>query len=389
MFRWIPLVWANLGRRKLRLILTFASILIAFLLFGLLQALRTSMASGVTMAGADRLTMLNKAGLTQPLPMAYYEKVKAVPGVRMVATSSWFGAEYRTPQNPKATFPMFATQPEAFLEVYPQVKVTPEGAGKNWDHDRQGLIVGYLLARQFGWKVGDRIPIRSQIFKKLDGTDTWQFNLVGIYQSGSPFLDGSAYMQFDYYNEPLMYAKDIFSTAVIRVYDASQSMAIGRKIDSMFENSSAQTETMTEREWIKHWIDQIGDLGIIVTSVTLAVFFTMLLVTANRMAQSVRERTNEIGVLKTLGFGSGLIIVLVLLESLILTLSGGLVGLALAKVLSLGLAFFLKETMPNFAIDNYTIVLAIGLMLAFGLIAGLWPSLMAQRLKVVDALRRI
>jgi len=389
MFRWIPLVWANMRRRKLRLILTFLSIMVAFLLFGLLQALRTSMGSGVTMAGADRLVMRNKAGLTQPLPLAYYEKIKAVPGVRVAATSSWFGAEYRTPQNPKAQFPMFATQPGPFIEAYPQIKVTPEGADKTWQQDRQGLMVGYLLARQFGWKVGDRIPIRSQIFRKTDNTDSWQFNIVGIYQSGSRFLDGSAYMQFDYFNESLMYAKNIFSTAVIRVYDGKQGMAIGRKIDAMFENSSAATETMTEREWIKHWIDQIGDIGIIVTSVTLAVFFTMLLVTANRMAQSVRERTNEIGVMKTLGFGAMLIIMLVLFESLMLTLSGGLVGLGLAKLLSIILAVLLKETMPGFAIDNSTILLACGLMLAFGLIAGLWPSLMAQRLKVVDALRRV
>jgi len=389
MFRWIPLVWANLRRRKLRLVLTFGSILVAFLLFGLLEAFRTSLSAGVTMAGADRLVLRNKLGLTQPLPLAYYEKVKATPGVRFAASNSWFGAEVRTPQNPKAQFPMFATQPAEFLNVYPQIKVTPAGGAKSWQQDRQGLLIGYLLARQLGWKVGDRVPIRSNIWRKTDNTDTWQFNIVGIYESGTPFLDGSAYMQFEYFNESLVFGKDMFSSVNIRVNDAAQSTAIAKKVDALFENSTAETETSTERDYIKRWIEQIGDLGIIVTSVTLAVFFTMLLVTANRMAQSVRERTNEIGVMKTLGFGAGLIVGLVLLESLMLTLAGGLVGIGLAKLLSLGLAIFLKDNLPGFAIGGSTFLLASALMLAFGLIAGLWPSLMAMRLKVVDALRRI
>jgi len=388
MFRWIPLVWANLRRRKLRLILTFASILVAFMLFGLLEALRTSLSSGVTMAGADRLVMRNKNGLTQPLPLAYYEKIRSTPGVRAAASNSWFGAEFRTPQNPKAQFPMFATQPDAFFEVYAQVKVAPESAKKAWELDRQGLVVGRLLAQQFAWKVGDRVPIRSNIWRKTDGTDTWQFNIVGIFDSGSPFLDGSAYMQFDYYNEPLVFGKDMIGSVNIRVYDANQSTAIGNRIDAMFANSTAETETSTERDWVKHWIAQIGDMTIIVTSVTLAVFFTMLLVTANRMAQSVRERTNEIGVMKTLGFGAALIVSLVLLESLMLTMSGGLVGLGLAKGLSVVLAFFLKDNLPGFALSGASMLTAIVLMLAFGLISGLWPALMAMRLKVVDALRR-
>jgi len=388
MFRWIPLVWANLRRRKLRLILTFASILVAFMLFGLLEALRTSLSSGVTMAGADRLVMRNKNGLTQPLPLAYYEKIRSTPGVRAAASNSWFGAEFRTPQNPKAQFPMFATQPDAFFEVYAQVKVAPESAKKAWELDRQGLVVGRLLAQQFAWKVGDRVPIRSNIWRKTDGTDTWQFNIVGIFDSGSPFLDGSAYMQFDYYNEPLVFGKDMIGSVNIRVYDANQSTAIGNRIDAMFANSTAETETSTERDWVKHWIAQIGDMTIIVTSVTLAVFFTMLLVTANRMAQSVRERTNEIGVMRTLGVGAALIVSLVLLESLMLTMSGGLVGLGLAKGLSVVLAFFLKDNLPGFALSGASMLTAIVLMLAFGLISGLWPALMAMRLRVVDALRR-
>jgi putative ABC transport system permease protein len=388
MFRWLPLVWANLRRRKFRLFLTFASILIAFLLFGLLQALRTSMASGVEMAGADRLILRSKIGLTTPLPLAYYEKIRAVPGVAAAASMSWLGAEYRTPQNPKEQIALQATQPEAILEVYNgQLKMDAKQIDA-WKHDRQGLIVGRLLAQRFGWKLGDRVPIRSQFLRKTDGTDVWQFNIIGIYESGSPWLDGGAFMNFDYYNESLLYARDMIGSVAIRVADSTQSAAMATKVDKLFENSDAETETATERDWIKHWIAQIGDLSIIVTSVTLAVFFTMLLVTANRMAQSVRERTNEIGVMKTLGFGAALIVGLVLMESLMLTLSAGLAGMGLAKGLSVVLGVTLKDNFPGFAISGATFLGSIALMVGFGLVAGLWPSLMAMRLKVVDALRR-
>jgi putative ABC transport system permease protein len=387
MFRWLPLVWANMRRRKLRLILTFASILVAFMLFGLLEAMRTSMVEGVNMAGADRLSLRNKAGLTSSMPLAYYEKIKAVEGVRAVATQSWFGAEFRTPQNPKQPFAMFATQPEALLEVMPEIKLAPEEA-RAWVQDRQALLVGAQLARTFGWKKGDRVPIRSQYLQKTDGSNVWEFNVVAVFEAGSPWIDGGAYMNYDYYNESLAFLKDQMGSASIRVNDAKQGTAIARKIDAMFANSQAETQTATEREVAKQWQDQIGDMTLIVTSVTLAVFFTMLLVTANRMAQSVRERTNEIGVMKTLGFGATLIVMLVLLESLLMTVSAGLAGIGLAYGLSIGMEPVLKNFFPGFALESGSIVLAILLMFGFGLIAGLWPSLMAMRLKVVDALRR-
>jgi putative ABC transport system permease protein len=388
MFRWIPLVWANMRRRKLRLILTFASILIAFMLFGLLEAMRTSMVGGLNLAGADRLSMRNKAGLTASMPLAYYEKIKAVEGVRAVATQSWFGAESRTADNPKQPFPMFATQPQALLDVVPEIKLAPDES-KAWLQDRQALIVGYRLANIFGWKKGDHLPLTSQFLKKTDGSGTWEFNIVAVYESGSPWLDASAYMNYDYYNESLLsYFKDAMGQASIRVNDPKQGSIVARKIDKMFENSQAETETKTEREVAKQWQDQFGDFTIIVTSVTMAVFFTMLLVTANRMAQSVRERTNEIGVMKTLGFGATLIVMLVLLESLLMTVTAGLAGMGLAYMATVAFAPMLKTFFPGFVLESGSIILGIVLMFVFGLVAGLWPSLMAMRLKVVDALRR-
>ena len=182
MFRWLPLVWANMRRRKLRLIFTFVSILLAFLMFGLLDALRTSLSQAVNLAGADRLMCMSKVNITVSLPWAYYEKVKAVPGVRAVAPFNWFGGVYK---DSKQQIQVLATDPEQIVAVYPELKVKPDEFEK-WKNDRQGVIVGPTLANSFGWKVGDRIPIRSDIWRKLDGGDTWEFNIVGIYDaSGS------------------------------------------------------------------------------------------------------------------------------------------------------------------------------------------------------------
>src|SRR5688572_23081190 len=385
MLRWLPIVWANLKRRKLRLVFTFVSILLAFLMFGMLDALRTSLAGVVNVVGADRMLTMSKVNLTVPMPRAHYEKVKAVPGVKAAASFNWFGGMFKDAKRP---IQMQATEPEAFLTVYPEVKLTPEEVAA-WQHDRQGMIVGRMLADTNGWKIGDRVPIRSQIWRKLDGSDTWQFNIVGIYDvKGSGMNPASAFFQYAYFNESLQFGRDLTGSIAIKVDDPAHADAIAKRIDAQFENSPFETKTSTEREFVKRLLEQVGDIGSILVSVTAAVFFTMLLVTANTMAQSVRERTNEIGVLKTLGFGGRSILVLVLLESLFLTLTGGLVGLTLAWLLAGGVGVAIKDYFPSFHIGAATFMVGIALMLAFGIITGAWPALTAMRLKIVDALRR-
>jgi putative ABC transport system permease protein len=385
MLRWLPIVWANLIRRKLRLVFTFVSILLAFLMFGMLDALRTSLAGVVNVVGADRMLTMSKVNLTVPMPRAHYEKVKVVPGVKAAASFNWFGGMFKDAKRP---IQMQATEPEAFLTVYPEVKLTPEEVAA-WQHDRQGMIVGRMLADTNGWKIGDRVPIRSQIWRKLDGSDTWQFNIVGIYDvKGSGMNPASAFFQYAYFNESLQFGRDMTGSIAIKVDDPAHADAIAKRIDAQFENSPFETKTSTEREFVKRLLEQVGDIGSILVSVTAAVFFTMLLVTANTMAQSVRERTNEIGVLKTLGFGGRSILVLVLLESLFLTLTGGLAGLILAWLLAGGVGVAIKDYFPAFHIGAATFIVGIALMLAFGLITGAWPALTAMRLKIVDALRR-
>jgi putative ABC transport system permease protein len=385
MFRWLPLVWANLTRRKLRFALTFISILLAFLMFGLLDALRTSLDGAVNLAGADRLLLQNKINLTVPNPISYYEKVRATPGVRAATVMNWFGGMYR---DGKQQIQVQAVYPEQFFEVYPDILLKPDEI-KAFKQNRRGIIVGKLLANSFGWKVGQTIPIRSAIWRKLDGSDTWQFDIVGIYDvKGSGANKASAFINFDYYNESLQFGKDNAGMIAIRVSNPAESDKVAARIDAQFANSASETKTATERAFIKRFLDQMGNIGLILVSVTTAVFFTMLFVTANSVAESVRERTNEIGVLKTLGFSSNSIMTLVLLESLSLTFTGGLVGLGLAWLGAHGIGDLVKDYFPTFSLSAGTLTVGAALMLGFGLITGLWPALSAMRLKIVDALRR-
>ena len=385
MFRWLPIVWANLKRRKLRLVFTFISILMAFLMFGMLDALRTSLAGVVNVVGADRLLVQSKVNMIVPLPRGYYEKIRATKGVKAAASFNWFGGMYKDAKRPMQ---MQATDPAQFLVVYPELKLKPEEIAA-WERNRQGMIIGRILADANGWKVGDRVPVRSQIWRKADGSDTWQFDIVGIYDAdGGGVNKASAFFQYDYFNESLQFGKDQAGMIAVRVDDSKQADAIGARIDAQFENSPYETKTATERQFVKRLLEQVGDIGSILVSVTAAVFFTMLLVTANTMAQSVRERTNEIGVLKTLGFGGRIILMLVLSEALFLTLTGGLVGLTLAWLLAGGVGVAIKDYFPAFHISAATFMLGIALMLVFGIVTGAWPALTAMRLKIVDALRR-
>ena len=386
MFAWLPLVWANLTRRKLRLLFTLGSIIVAFAMFGLLEALRTSFAGTVSLAGADRLIAISKISIIHSLPRAYYEKVKTVPGVAAVTQFNWFGGVVK---DGRTQIPVSPTDPANFLAMYPEVKIST-AERETWLTDRQGIIVGPLLAKDYGWKVGDRVPIRSTIYRKEDGGDTWEFNVRAIYDVvGSAGWDkGSIVFHYDYFNESLRRGRDQVGWLVLRVSNPKESEQIAHRIDALFANSTDETKTATERAFIKQASEQVGNIAAILVSVVSAVFFTMLLVTANTMAQSVRERTNEIGVLKTLGFGDGTLLGMVLLESLAMTILGGLIGMALAWLAVSALGPVVEQYLPVFGLNRGTVLTSLALMLGLGAMAGLWPALGAMRLKITDALRR-
>lgn len=383
---WLGFIWANMWRRKVRVIFTLLSIILAFLMFGMLDALRTSLSQAVNLTGADRLITISKVSIIDSFPVSHYTKVQAVPGVSAVVHLNWFGGVYK---DGKAQIPVFPLNVDEFFRVYPEVKITPEELAA-WKADRQGMVIGQVLADTYGWKKGDRVPIKSSIFRKQNNSDTWEFNIKAIYkvENSAGWDNQSAMFHYDYYNESLLFGRDQIGWMTVKVSDPAQSEMIAKRIDDQFANSSDETKTATEKAFTKQFLEQIGNIGKILISVVLAVFFTMLLVTANTMAQSVRERTNEIGVLKTLGFSSGSVLRIVIGEALFLTIFGGLIGFGLAYLAVGGLAPTMKKYFPVFEVGDSTIITAFVLMVALGVITGLWPAVSAMRLKITDALRR-
>lgn len=386
MLKWLPFVLANLRRRPMRVFFTLGSIVVAFLLFGVMEAFRTGFSATIDLAGADRLMTLNKVSIINPMPYSYVQRVRNVPGVKVATYTNWFGGLYK---DEKGQLSVLATDPESLLQVFPEI-LLDDKTKTAWFSDRQAIIVGPGIAKRLGIKVGDRIPIRSAFYRNQSGGDTWEFNVAGIY-SVKPNSNAdvqSMYFHYDYINEGLQFGKDMVGWISIKVIDPGTAEGIARRIDAMFANSSFETSTSTEKAFAKRFADQIGNIGAILLWVSTAVFFTMLLVIANTMAQSVRERTNEIGVLKTLGVQNGRVVGLVLAEALMLTVLGGCIGLFFAYGAVEGVGSMIRQYMPIFEIGSQTLIASIVMMLALGIIAGLWPATQAMRLKITEALRR-
>jgi putative ABC transport system permease protein len=381
--KFLPLVWRSLMRRKVRTLFTALSIVVAFLLFGALMALKAAFGMGVDLAGQDRLVMIQKVSFIQPLPRSYQNRIATSDGVAAVTHQSWFGGIY---QDPKNFFAQFAVEPEPFLQMYPEY-VLPDDRRQAWFANRTGAIVGRALADRFGWKVGDRVPLQATIFRKADESP-WTFTIDGIYEAGAKGTDTTQFFfHYDYLNETRTILKDEVGWYIVRVSDPQQSDAIAGRLDALFANSSAETKTSTEKAFVQAFAQQIGDIGSIMMAIVAAVLFTMLLVAANTMGQAVRERTNELAVMKTLGFTDGHLLTLVLLESVLLAAVGGGTGLLLAWMITQG-GDPTGGFLPAFFLPTRDLVLGIGLVLVLGVAAGLLPALQASRLRIVDALRR-
>jgi len=381
--KYLPLLWANLNRKRLRTSLTLASIVIAFLLFGMLRALQTALTGSADLAGVDRLITMHKVSFIQSLPLSYLNRIRGVEGVRAVGSSSWFGGIYQEDRNQIA---VFATEPENFFELYTEYDL-PAEQREAWFADRASAIVGIGLAVKFGWKVGQVIPMRSNIFTKKDGGNVWEMKIAGVYKASNGD-NNSIYFHYDYFNESRSFGRDQIGMVSVRLKDANQAAAISKKIDSMFANSATETKTNTERAFMQSFANQMGNIGALVTAVASAVFFTMLLVTANTMGQSIRERINEIAVMKTLGFSSFAVTALVFGEALLVTAIGGAIGLALAAMLSGAISKVMSNFFPVLGLGAGTYVGGVILVLVLGSLAAALPSAQAWRLKIVDALRR-
>jgi putative ABC transport system permease protein len=380
------LVAKNLFRRKLRAALMIVSILVAFLIFGVLAGVRASFTAGEDAAQADRLVTVNKVNFTQPLPVAYYNRVRAVPGVRQVTHSNWFGGYY---QDPKNFLVAIAAEPATLLDVYASdYDLTPE-ARQAFIRTRTGAIVGEAMARRWGWKVGDKVPISSNIFSQKNGTHTWDFDIVGIFRGASPQINTDLmFFQYDYFDETRSFGKDTIGWIVLQTATPADNDRVAKAIDAMFVNSVAETSTDTEKAFNKAFAAQLGNIALIVTLVVGAAFVTILMIVGNTMALTIRERTREIGVMKTLGFSGGRILRLVLGESVLLALLGGLPGLALAALAMAWLQPAVSNMLPGFALTPGITAEAVALMLALGLVTGIVPALNAMRMKIATALGR-
>jgi putative ABC transport system permease protein len=380
--KFLPLVWKNIWRRKFRTIFTLLSIFIAFLLFGILMTIRNSFALGVEIAGLDRLVLINKVSLIMPLPLSYQARLQAVPGVEMVTHNTWFNGIYQDPSN---FFANIAVEPEPYLKVYPEFKVPPEQM-KAWLDDRQGALVGKDLAARFGWKVGDRVPLQGTIYRPKSG-DVWEFNISGIYDAPDGVDKTQFFFRYDYLDENRTFGQGDVGWYIVKIADGSRAVEMSRAFDAMFENSSAETKTTTEKGFVESFAKQIGDIGSIMIAVSTVVLLMFGLVAASTMAQSVRERTSELAVLKTLGFTGPAVLLLVLAESLFIACLGGGLGLGLAWLLA-SRGDPTGGLLAVFVLPQRDVWLGVALMVGMGICAGMMPAVAAMRLNITDALRR-
>ena len=384
--KFFQLIWSNLRRKKLRTCLTLLSVVVAFMLFGFLSAIQEALVGGVALAGADRLIVREKVSIINLLPASYEARMERIPGVDFATHQTWFGGIY---QNPKNFFMQNPVEPEKFLKMHPEF-ILPADEEKAWLATRTGAIVGRRTAERFGWKIGDKIPIRSTIWPQTDGSFTWTFDIVGIFNGKDKGTDTTPlFFRYDYFDEARNFGKGQVGWYTIRVKDPSQAAEVAGRVDEEFANSPAETKTEPEGAFIQAWASQLGNIVFIVAAILSAVFFTILLVTGNTMAQAVRERTGEMGVLKAIGFTNGQVMALVLAESCLLAVIGGLAGLGLACAITPVMAQKLSGLLPLFFLPARALFIGLGLSIALGLVTGIIPALQAMRLRVADALRRM
>lgn len=376
-------VVANLFRKKLRTWLTLLSIVTAFLLFGLLQSINVLFNSGADFLGATRLITQARVSFTQPLPMRMRAEIEGVPGVAAVTQSQWFGGVWQG----KDQLIALAVDPLRFHQVYPEWDL-PEAQWKQFADTRTAMVAGRLLANQYGWKVGQKIPISSNIFPMKNGSKDWTFDLVGIVDGKDDEWKRQAnqvWINHAYFDEENQFGQGSGGIYLIRLANPDDAKKVSQIIDAKFENSPDETKTQTEKDWNLGFAKQIGDIGLIVRWILFAVFFTLLLVVGNTMAQSVRERIPEMAVLKTLGFSDGSVLGFVMAETVTLCALGGLIGLGLATAVGLLVQKTIGAQLP-LNVDWRVWSAGLAAIVLLSLVVGLPPALRAKRLKIVDAL---
>jgi len=379
--KFLPLILKNLFRKKMRAALTLGSFVVALFLFGLLASIQKAFTVGIDIAGVDRLVVINRVSLIQPLPIKYKDQILRLEGVREVTFATWFGGVY---QDQKNFFPNFAIDTHTYLDVYSEF-VVPDAEWESFRADREGCIVGRYTADRFGWKAGDRIPLQGAIW-----TGTWEFNISGIYDGREEVADTTQlWFRYDYLEERRPWGKGTVGWYVVRLEDPNRAAEVAAAIDETFANSPWETKAETEQAFNTAFVRQMGNIQLIILVVGSVVFFTLLLVTGSTMSMSVRERTGEFAVMKTLGFSNLSVLLLVFAESLAFALAGGGAGLLAARFAVPVLGGFSRGLFPVFYLPWTDFARGLLLAAAIGILAGAVPAILAGRLKIVDALRRV
>ena len=379
--KYFRLVVANLGRHKLRTFLTIMSVALALFLFASLRSVTTTLAATAQLGGARRLVTLNATGLVFPLPLAYGNRIKAMPGVTGLSWANWFGGKYG---DGKDFFAQFAVDPTSYLEMYPEI-ILPADQKQAFLQDRTGAIIGKRLVSQFGWKLGQNVTIQGTIFQ-----GDWTFTIDGIYTTATQGVvqDNVLFFHHDYFDERIGRA-GIAGWYITQIDDPAHAANIEKSIDDMFRNSSSATKTGTERQFQASFATMWGNVSFLMSTIGLAVVFAILLVTANAMMMSARERTGEIAVLKTVGFSDRLLFALVMVEAGAMALTGAVLGLGGAKLLYPAINFNGAGFLPGFVVTTSTLIIGLLVALALMLASGLVPALRAARLPIVQALRHV
>ncbi len=383
--KYLHLIWAALLRRKARTIYTVLSVLTAFLLFGLLDTVRTAFNNvGGSISSADRLVTVSKISFTMALPMSLYTRIQAVPGVAAVAYANWFGGQYQDGRD------FFANQPVSknFFDLYPEWQM-PEAQRKAFRDTRTGAVVGENLAQRMGWKIGDKIPLQATIFPQKGGSNTWVFDLVGIYHVSNPEERGNEnnfWFNYDYFDEARQFGQGTVGRYAIKLSDPQQATAVEHAIDALSADSDHETKTETEQAFTAALVGQFADIGFIVGSIMGAVFFTLVLLTGNTMAQAVRERIPELAVLKTIGFSRRSVLALVLGEAVLLLAIGASIGLLLAGVAATAVQARIGTQLVLPPVGAAEWLRGLALAAVIGILVGFLPARRGMRLRIVDAL---
>jgi putative ABC transport system permease protein len=377
------LIFANLFRKKIRLVLTVGSFAVALFLFAFLAVVQNAFNRGADVAGADRLVVIDRVSIINLIPLKYRDQILQIPGVKSITHNNWFGGVY---QDEKNFFPQFVIDPDSQRQVFPEL-IVPDDQWNVFLKDRQGAIAGARTAERFHWKVGDRIPIKTTLY----GGNSWEFNLDGIYHGQRPEDDETQFwLQWDYFEERIpQEIKGQIGWYVLRVNNPDDSVRVAKAIDDKFANSPNETKTETESAFAAGWVKQFGNIQFLIMTIGTVVFFTLLLVTGNTMAISVRERTAELAVMKAIGYSGPRVLIFILAESLAIALIGGLLGLGLALLAVPAIARALNGMLPTLILDPSILILGLVAALAVGIASGIFPGLGAMRMRVVEAFRRV